>query len=363
VAYSEKYVTAAAAGGGDGSIGNPWTFAEAYANAVASDHVNIQSGAYATGALTMTNAGTNGAMIVYEGYNVVPGDLQGQGRNADGTLDTTNFPVITVTGSLGFKGYCAMSHCVITGGVAGSILGPSTGDNLALFFCSVTNTANSGSARCVQWDNTCTVGACDFECSGTLHQSLLLLDNPGVVDSCRFKANTNVILLDGSASNGVIVNCVFIGNNTGTGILHSGTTTLFGAVVIGCSFYNLNLALSLSATTNPPKIFRCHITDCGKAISYSGGSVYHVYTRTRDNVSPDTGIGDGIWINEITTDTGGPETDYVDAPNDDLHLIAAAPGSGADIDGSGELGALQNGAGAGGGGGAPRSGSLDGGFQ
>ena len=48
-------------------------------------------------------------------------------------------------------------------------------------------------------------------------------------------------------------------------------------------------------------------------------------SRTRDNTTPRTGFGDSLNIAEVTTDTGGPETDYVDAPNGDITLIAAAP--------------------------------------
>jgi hypothetical protein len=43
MAITERYVTAAAAGGGDGSEGNPWTLAEALANVAKNERLNIKA--------------------------------------------------------------------------------------------------------------------------------------------------------------------------------------------------------------------------------------------------------------------------------------------------------------------------------
>ena len=104
MAYTERYVTSAASGGGDGSSGSPWTLAEAFTNAAAGDRVNIQSdGAYTTtSANRTTSAGTITAPIVWRGYNSTIGDLDTVGRDtpANGSdLITTNMPAISITGA------------------------------------------------------------------------------------------------------------------------------------------------------------------------------------------------------------------------------------------------------------------------
>ncbi len=59
MAFTERYVTSAAGGGGAGTEGDPWTLAEAFANVVSEDRANIQSdGTYNIAGLTQSNAGT-----------------------------------------------------------------------------------------------------------------------------------------------------------------------------------------------------------------------------------------------------------------------------------------------------------------
>jgi len=75
MAYTEKYVSALASGGGDGSSGDPWTFAESIA-ASAGDHVNVKDdGTHTISAnWTPSNAGTDANNMVWEGYSSSIGD-------------------------------------------------------------------------------------------------------------------------------------------------------------------------------------------------------------------------------------------------------------------------------------------------
>jgi hypothetical protein len=70
MAITERYVSSLAAGGGDGSVGSPWTLVEAAAAAVAGDRVNIKAdGTYTLGAdLTLPSGTWNVGTIVFDGY-------------------------------------------------------------------------------------------------------------------------------------------------------------------------------------------------------------------------------------------------------------------------------------------------------
>ena len=86
----EYYVTADAAGGGDGlSTGSPWTFAEALAAGVSGAVINLKAGTY-----PLASEITLPVDNVWRGYHTTPGDLVDVGRTGPtGPLDVTNYPV------------------------------------------------------------------------------------------------------------------------------------------------------------------------------------------------------------------------------------------------------------------------------
>jgi CO/xanthine dehydrogenase Mo-binding subunit len=88
-----------------------------------------------------------------------------------------------------------------------------------------------------------------------------------------------------------------------------------------------------------------HVTDCGEYVNsaYSGTatvSVINTHSRTRDNTAEATGI-EQVKVREITTDTGGAETDFVDASTGDFRLRGTAPGQAAGIQANRDIGATQ----------------------
>jgi hypothetical protein len=92
-----------------------------------------------------------------------------------------------------------------------------------------------------------------------------------------------------------------------------------------------------------------HITDCsGDAFvnpyaATADTPILAIRNRTRDNGEV-FGSGFGDWgtvaLNHVTTDTGGAETDYVNAGSGDLNLISGAPGVGTSLMPYRNIGAL-----------------------
>lgn len=123
MAITERYVSSLAGGGGDGSSGSPWTLAEALANAVAGDRVNIKAdGTYALAAnFTPTNAGSVTQPIYWRAYTTTIGD----GGIATFTGTTQQFNItqnghhiegcdVTVSGDRALEisgSYCVVRRC------------------------------------------------------------------------------------------------------------------------------------------------------------------------------------------------------------------------------------------------------------
>lgn len=344
MSFIERYVTSAALGGGIGSEGNPWTLSQSLTTAVAGDRVNVKSDAtYNLGSTTISNAGTFAQLIVWRGYNTTIGDLEGQGRNADETLNLTNFPSIVLTGTIISKNYITFEALNISGAVNNFLVGGAIANEVVFIQCNVLNTRSNSNARSVLVNNNSAFLNCDFECSGETHNAVARLDVSARVVGCRFKAADAVDCLP--ITSGTVTECVFMGNASAVGIALIGS----GAAMIGaCTFYAIGTCVTLPNLAMLANVifYNNHPTDCSKWIDslYSGTSdvaVIEVNNRTRDNATPRTGIGDGANIGEITTDTGGDETDYKDASSENFTLIPTAPGRAAGMVAHTDCGAYQ----------------------
>lgn len=356
MAWAEKYVTQAAGGGGVGSEGDPWTLAEGYANAVATNSVNIKSdGAYSIGADTITNAGTIFDLIRFRGYNSTIGDLENPGRNSDGTINKTGFPAITNTGILTPNAFVIFQNLAITGALSSALIGSTLIDSFNILECEIINTQNNSSARVLQADNYWNLINSDFECTGAAHDTMLDTDIEVTMKACRLKSNANGAI---RYISGTIVGNLFIGD--GSSVAISLLLRANNPVRIwDNTFYNWGTDIQFNngaAATFIPTVLNNHATDSTKYIDdlYVATDltpIIEMNNRTRDNTTPRTGVGDGVNSGEVTTDTGGAETDYTNAGSDDLSLISAAPGREAALgSGSPDIGAWQGAAGAGGGG-------------
>lgn len=352
MAFTERYVRDDAAGGGDGTTNTnsgangAWTFAEMITAAPAAGiRVNVRSGTYSVGAYTL-GAGTIAAPLVIRGFNSTIGDLDNQGRNADGTLNTTNFPTITITAAWTPGAFAFLQNLNITAALSGYII-TGVNDGGGIISCKLTNTQNNTSAGCCSFDDFCRLINSDFEVSGDAHTEVVVIDASAQVLFCRFKSsNTN-----GSDSSAVVrardggfVGNLIWGNSFGTGLEITNDNNM---TIINNTFYNCSTAITSPniAQTRAMTIFNNSITNCATGINnlWSGTSVLSAIVannRTRDVSTVLNGL-ESIQFGDVTTDTGGVETDYTDATNGNFRLISSAPGRGVGMTAYTDIGAYQ----------------------
>lgn len=359
MALTEKYVSVAGGGAHDGTTeADAWTFAEMITAApAAGTRVNVISGTYSVGAYTV-GTGTAAAPFVIRGYNTTIGDLDNQGRNADGTLNTTNMPDITITALWTPGALSILQNLDITGALSSALISSSTIDNIWMISCRTVNTQNNAVAKTVFFDQSCQFINCDFECNGAAHSAVVNPDGAVSFFGCRFKGSDADALVQ--CSGGIFEFCAFVGNAgaTNKGIMCDLAITPFSVPlrVINCTFYNLATCIETPNLVNTGYVhlINNHATDCSKFYEslYSATATVPVIdfnNRTRDITTLYTGA-ERVTAGAVTTDTGGASTDYTDAAAGNLRLISAAPGKGVGMPAYLDAGAYQREEAAGGGG-------------
>lgn len=353
MALTERYVTANAAGGGDGSSGSPWTWAEALAAAVAGDRVNVKAGTYARTTTTdaFTNTGTSAAPIWVRGYSSTIGDGY-QGRNQYGVLVVTNMPTISYTsGYLNInKAQILIDSMVIesTSARYGAALVLSEA-NTNVINSKVTNTTAGSSATAIgsTYQGNYVIN-CDAETTQTNSLNAIAASGVGCrIIACRAKSasTSNSAIATASA---VVANCIIYDSYYG---IKDSTTNQY-TTLINCTFYNITKSAFLgysNANIRSIVAINCMFTDISEYAfdsAYSATAnvpLFALNNRFRDvTMGISNGFGDWPNLNQITTDTGGPETDYVDAvTNKDFRLVSTSPAIGSGIPLYMDIGALQ----------------------
>lgn len=144
----------------------------------------------------------------------------------------------------------------------------------------------------------------------------------------------------------VIMNTVFECGTVGINTNETGATPLIAYnTVYGCAGDGINF---ITGSTGLQCVTGNMLTDNGGyAVDFNSASVagFVAYNRTRDNTSGAYNLGTD-WVaatsyGNVTTDTGGASTDYVDAAGGDFNLIAASPATSASIPQYASMGALQ----------------------
>ncbi len=346
MSYAEKYVSPTGGGSHDGSTpANAWTPTERASNAVAGDRCNWIGGAYSVSGLTFANSGTYNSRIIDRGYSSVIGDLETQGRNSDTSLNTTNFPIITTSASIVPSPYNILQNIYFTGSFAGVVLNGASPDFVTSISCKYENTLNNSSARVADFDNDVNLISNDFECTGATHGTVLSCDSRIALYGNRIRGVDNTATLATIRDVKGLVANAFMGGGIGLRIETMSTAWL----IVANTFYNqaiTEIQTPNSAATRDLILINNHSTDSARWLqnlyaSTADHFAIEINTRTRDNTTPRTGFGDSLNIGEVTTDTGGAETDYVNAGDGNLRLISGAPGETAGLIAYEDIGAYQ----------------------
>lgn len=370
MALTDYYVTDAGAGSANGSsIANAMSFATftdymvtgGSFTAAPGDRFNIIGSitARTTTIDTWVNGGNATSPVVVRGWTSGGTTAYGGRTNGNGPLITTNFPTISyTTGRINLTGSWILVECLsITGAPSTAVI--TLGAECAIKSCAVVNSSTNVSAAAITAAATGNqVFDCDATLTGASGGTAAINNQAGAScsDSCR-------ITVVSSTAPGIICNNVSIiyGNtiygNGGPGITMpttSGRPWIRNNTIVGCSGDGIDI---ITGTTGLQRVIGNMITDNGGyGVDFNSAAVgaFVAYNRTRDNTSGAYNLATD-WVTatsygDVTTDTGGPSTDYVSSGTNDYNLIVASPATSASIAQSASMGALQRSQTGGGGG-------------
>lgn len=338
MAWTYRYVTTTGTGSWADStnINTPCSLATMVANLAGGDYAYVKEGVYNLSSdLAITTGGsyTTGSAVI-EGYKATPGDGDlGRLVNTTGLNDTTNFPVFLFDNAHSFNNTTAVIlrniHLKSSRGSSGYTL-QAPGLYSQFIHCTIENTASGGRAAIDDTNGTAFLD-CDF-----IAVDDIALYSRGNVYGCYFKT-TGVGLFCASAG-AVIAHNVF--ENCSFGIDFY-TSRSYSIIAANNTFYNCTSADIYWHSNQQcyglgPVIAQNMATDSGQFVRmYTsgayGGLATCIKNRTRDNASDDAAraqcpIGGDAWA-PITTDTGGPATDYNNYSVGDFRPLRASPGS------------------------------------
>lgn len=343
MALTERYVTSGAGGSGDGSIGDPWDWAQMLTDAAAGDRVNVKDdGVYArVGAIdAFLNSGTIGSPIWIRGYkdNIGDGD-QGRTVNGTGPLDVSNMPSVTYVGQRISTNVAYLILESLSIEHTNSLNGVTLAGNYNIVKgCNITSTGTGGTSTLLSTvGNSFLCLCCDIiNIASNAVAGLVLGGNIKFqfAYGCRVKCVGGTAI---SSNRDTVIKCLVYDSATGVEF-----TSQYGqGAAIECTVQNCTVGISSADSVNNTHTafaIMCHITDCTTGfvnfhIATNPVPMIRAFNRYRDNVSGDDDGGFGDWPdwNAVVTDTGAQATDFEDYASADFRLIDGAAGDGAGV--------------------------------
>jgi hypothetical protein len=321
------------------SSSTPCSLSTALTSATAGSRVNIKAGTYSRSASdTPAASGSATQPIIWRGCDASWNPISPARNTGNLLLVTTNFPVIAYAATYGWAASAINYHLFqaikFTGVISGSLLYVST-DSI-IYGCSSTNSSTGASAIAIRMGADSTAFYCDAACDGgsggATAAPIYLGGASARCLDCYVTASKGYGIQLGSSGHVVVGNVVY--GHTSYGIYCSGTAaqpqTIMGNTIYG----GKGIGFKDVAFTVLSVIVNNHVTDNADwgivNLNASGSPILLAHNRTRDTSSGAVSWN-GDWDNatmwnHVTTDTGGPETDYVNAAGNNFNLISGAPG-------------------------------------
>lgn len=373
MAITARYVTA----GGTDTYANstnpatPMSLTTAFANMAAGDEIWVKKGNYTARATdTPTPDGTGPSPIIFHGYNATTGDLDTPTYNTDGSLVTSDYPVIEYNAAarLSANGADRIIWRNLRVGVAGAGFSGAAmivGADCVVHQCYVYNPSTNAAAVALSIAARSIVENSDFALTGASGGTAALqlsnvatkVVNNRIIDSQTVgitAVNMGCVIVDNVFFQAVVGPCIAFTTATA-----SHEIFIRGNTIQGKATGFQGPAVSL---TTPSYFGDNHITDMSAAaiLSLQDATAqvpgWFSHNRFRDNTVNVDGYDDwfsGSNIATVTTDTGGAATDYVDTTTNQYGLISAAPGVGKATVPNRDIGALQRSPAGSGGGSSP----------
>lgn len=363
MAFTEKYVSSAAGGSGDGlTAGAPFTWgqmvAEINTGVGAGKRYNVKAdGTYTRstddsmwGALP---GGTATSPICIRGYKTVIGDGY-LGRDATGALITTNMPQLNYTdGRIELPQLSVFESLSIayTSTGSGNDRFIMTNNNCSVIGCKISTARTNNDTKVIGLGGDFALHfECDYLMTATSgpNQEMAFTQNQGVrIDSCRFICSSTTITSGIKCDNGTsFYGCLIKGAGAGAGLYFDASRPV---AVRNCTIagWQDGLLWNTASSDYLSWLAGNMITDnarYGVNISAAWAGIIGP-NRVRDNVTGNTSNATLDWTQAgrilplVTIDTGGPETDYVTAASNNYNLIPASPAKGVNIPKTSDLGA------------------------
>lgn len=350
MAFTEKYVSSLAGGSGDGlSPGAAFTFSQMVSEIQSGSGTGGRGKRYnikADGTYTRTTydslggsvSGTNQLPIALRGYKTTPGDGY-LGRAADnGALIDTNMPFVNYTSGGWISGKFMTYETIRWAANAANDYVVSMETASCIFGCIMSNSNASTNSAVFRPREGVIAYECDITqlaTSGPTVAAMSCEGNAGRILCCR-------IIQMSPTGNGVnserwvaLYANLIKGAGGGIGIWQNSNQWPFMA--LNNTIVGWTDAVKITADAQWASLLWGNmVTDnAGYGVNgtVAGNMIFVGPNRTRDNVlgdfsgttAPDWTTCGRFWP-LVTTDTGGPETDYANAAANDYNLVTASPG-------------------------------------